>query len=144
MSKKQGGSATTKQVAVDTVAKLLRKLGSQHNIGSVYEYTYQGNVVVTIDSTQSGRLLVTVAPSAWASQIAEYMWQYEADTDSTVDPTMADPMTDGWVGVLLTDAPEVDDATEVDSEPADAGEPAEADAPADTEDIQAEDDSDEA
>lgn len=115
MSKKTGGDAT-KQVAVDTVAKLLRKLGSQHSIGTVYEYTYQDKVVVTVDSTKSGKLFVTVAPSAWAIKVTEYFWQYEVDMDATIDPTMADPTVDGWTGVILTDVPEVDDSTEEDAE----------------------------
>lgn len=105
-----------KQIAVDTVAKLLKKLGSQHDIGQVYEYTYQDKTVVTVDSTKSGRLMIEVAPSAWAIKIAEFIWQYELDVDTTVDPTMADPTTAGWSAIMLTDAPEVDDAQDEDTE----------------------------
>lgn len=111
MPTKSGGDAT-KQVAVDTVAKLLKKLGSQHDIGQVYDYTYQGQTVVTVDSTKSGRLSIEVAPSAWAIQIAEFIWQYELDIDMSIDPTTADPTTDGWSAIMLTDAPEVEDAKE--------------------------------
>ena len=107
MSQKQGG-ATTKEIAVDTVAKLLRKLGSQHDIGMVYQYLYQNSVVVTADSTKAGKLSITVMPSAWATQIAEYIWQYELEGDNLVDPTIADPSVHGWSAVMLTDAPETD------------------------------------
>lgn len=118
MPKKTGGNATPNTVAVDTVAKLLRKLVGGYDIGVSYNYTYQGKTVATVDSTKAGRIAISLAPSAWANELAEALWEYNLDEDLTADPTTVDPAVDGWEAVLLTDATDEadEDGNELDAD----------------------------
>jgi hypothetical protein len=99
-------------VEVDTVAKLLKKMLANHEIGSFYNYTYQGNIVAIVDSTKAGKMIYQVRPSAWATKLAESLWEYELDESVTVDPTTVDTTTEGWTALLITDADAIEDDDE--------------------------------
>ena len=97
----------THRAEVDSVAKLLKGLNGKLEVGSLYEFTYHGIPVATVDSTQEGKIVMMIAPSKWAVQVAEEMWQYQVDEASTVDPTTVDVLTEGWCATFLTEVPRI-------------------------------------
>jgi hypothetical protein len=96
----------TKKAEVNSKQMLLNGLLANLEIGILYEFTYQGKVLATADSTKAGAVIINLTPSKWATEVSHNLWEYELDEALSVDPTTVDPLADGWSCVLITDVNE--------------------------------------